>query len=98
MLLGIHTVPNTLNEDLVLKCVNEDDAMDKLVRYKAEIKCRLEKRYLKEEGMVRYDMSRNYMEGEKRILPPRIIYRDNVTPGLRSPPNNYLNFSENTNL
>lgn len=47
---------------------DEDDlyhAMDDLMKCKTEIECRLAKRHLKEGGLVLYDMTSSYFEGEK---------------------------------
>ena len=42
------------------------DAMDDLTKYETEIECRLSKRHLKEGGLVLYDMTSSYFEGEKK--------------------------------
>ncbi|MCY4206209.1 MAG: hypothetical protein OXE92_10850 [Bacteroidetes bacterium] len=65
-MLDARTAPNTLNEELGLKCVDEDDlydAMDALVARKTEIECRLATRHLAEGSMVLYDVSSSYVEG-----------------------------------
>ncbi len=67
-MLDARTAPNTLNEELGLKCVDEDDlydAMDELVARKAQIERRLADRHLSEGGMVLYDVSSSYVEGEQ---------------------------------
>ncbi|MCY4159882.1 MAG: IS1634 family transposase, partial [Bacteroidetes bacterium] len=63
-MLDARTAPNTLNEELGLKCVDEDDlydAMDELVARKAQIERRLADRHLSEGGMVLYDVSSSYV-------------------------------------
>ena len=68
ILLDAQTAPNTLNEELALKRVDEDDlyaAMDELCKRKTEIECRLAKRHLREGSLVLYDVTSSYVEGEK---------------------------------
>lgn len=67
-LLDARTATSTLNQELALKCVDPDDlydAMDELAVHKTEIECRLAKRHLAEGGMVLYDVTSSYLEGEK---------------------------------
>ena len=58
----------TLNEELGLKRVDEDDlyeAMDELAKQKTAIECRLAQRHLNPGGLVLYDVTSSYVEGEK---------------------------------
>ena len=67
-MLDVRTTTSTLNEELGLKCVDEDDlydAMDQLVKHKTSIEQRLAKRHLKEGGLVLYDVTSSYVEGRK---------------------------------
>ncbi|MCY4160023.1 MAG: hypothetical protein OXE92_07625 [Bacteroidetes bacterium] len=65
-MLDARKAPNTLNEELALKCVDElYDAMDELVARKAQIERWLAGRHLSEGGMVLYDVSSSYVEGAK---------------------------------
>ncbi len=67
-MLDVKTASNTLNEELGLKRVDEDDlydAMDKLFKRKTDIECRLAKKHLKEGSLVLYDVTSSYVEGEK---------------------------------
>ncbi|MYJ19742.1 MAG: IS1634 family transposase, partial [Rhodothermaceae bacterium] len=67
-MLDVHTATTTLNEELGLKRVDEDDlydAMDELLKRKTEIECRLAKRHLNSGGLVLYDVTSSYVEGEK---------------------------------
>ena len=67
-MLDVRTAGSTLNEELGLKCVDEDDlydAMDQLVQHKTTVEQRLAKRHLKEGGMVLYDVTSSYVEGQK---------------------------------
>jgi len=67
-LLDARTATSTLNQELALKCVDQDDlydAMDELAVHKTEIECRLARRHLAEGGMVLYDVTSSYLEGEK---------------------------------
>jgi len=67
-MLDAQTASTTLNEELGLKRVDEDDlydAMDQLLKRKTDIECRLAKRHLKEGSMVLYDVTSSYVEGEK---------------------------------
>ncbi len=67
-MLDVKTASTTLNEELGLKRVDEDDlydAMDTLFERKTEIECRLAKRHLTEGGLVLYDVTISYVEGEK---------------------------------
>ena len=62
---------NTLNRELALKRVDQDDlyeAMDQLLEHKTAIECRLAKRHLTEGGMVLYDVTSSYVEGKKNEL------------------------------
>lgn len=62
---------STLNEELALKRVDQDDlyeAMDALVKQKTSIECRLAKRHLKEGALVLYDVTSSYVEGEQNEL------------------------------
>ncbi len=66
--LDVDTASTTLNEELGLKRVDEDDlydAMDELYKRKADIECRLAKRHLKEGSLVLYDVTSSYVEGEQ---------------------------------
>ncbi len=67
-MLDVRTAASTLNEELGLKCVDEEDlydAMDQLVKHKTSIEQRLAKRHLKEGGLVLYDVTSSYVEGRK---------------------------------
>ncbi|MCY4674940.1 MAG: hypothetical protein OXD43_14470 [Bacteroidetes bacterium] len=67
-MLDVHTASTTLNEELGLKRVDEDDlydAMDELLKRKTNIECRLAKRHLRQGSMVLYDVTSSYVEGEK---------------------------------
>ena len=67
-MLDVRTAASTLNEELGLKCVDEEDlyeAMDQLVKHKTSIEQRLAKRHLKEGGLVLYDVTSSYVEGQK---------------------------------
>ncbi|MCY4171824.1 MAG: IS1634 family transposase [Bacteroidetes bacterium] len=95
-MLDVRTAPNTLNEELGLKCVDEDDlydAMDELVARKTEIECRLATRHLSEGAMVLYDVSSSYVEGEKMAFAAFGYNRDQkkgkkqVVYGLMTDPN-----------
>ena len=62
---------STLNEELGLKRVDQDDlyeAMDQLVTHKTDIECRLAKRHLKEGALVLCDVTSSYVEGQKNEL------------------------------
>ncbi len=70
-MLNQETAADTLNEELNLKYVDQDDlyeAMDQLAKCKADIECTLAKRHLTEGGMVLYDVSSSYVEGEKNFF------------------------------
>ena len=70
-MLDARTATSTLNEELGLKCVDEEDlyaAMDQLVQHKTRIEQRLAKRHLKEGGLVLYDVTSSYVEGQKNEL------------------------------
>ena len=61
----------TLNEELDLKYVDQNDlyeAMDELAACKTKIECRLAKRHLTEGGMVLYDVTSSYLEGDKNAF------------------------------
>ncbi len=61
----------TLNEELDLKHVDQNDlyeAMDELAACKTKIECKLAKRHLTEGGMVLYDVTSSYLEGEKHAF------------------------------
>ena len=67
-MLDVDHASTTLNEELGLKRVDEDDlydAMDELFKRKTDIECRLAKRHLKEGNLVLYDVTSSYVEGEK---------------------------------
>jgi len=67
-MLDVRTASSTLNQELALKCVDEDDlydAMDALAKRKTEIECRLAKRHLREGSLVLYDVTSSYVEGEQ---------------------------------
>ncbi len=67
-MLDVKHASTTLNEELGLKRVDEDDlydAMDELLKRKTDIECRLAKRHLKEGSLVLYDVTSSYVEGEK---------------------------------
>ena len=67
-MLDIRSASSTLNHELGLKCVDEDDlyeAMDELVKHKTAIECRLAKRHLSEGAMVLYDVTSSYVEGKQ---------------------------------
>ena len=66
-MLDIRSASSTLNHELGLKCVDEDDlheAMDELVKHKMAIECRLAQRHLAEGTMVLYDVTSSYVEGK----------------------------------
>ena len=70
-MLDVRTAASTLNEELRLKCVDEEDlyhAMDQLVKHKTSIEQRLASRHLREGGMVLYDVTSSYVEGQKNEL------------------------------
>ena len=70
-MIDAETASSTLNEELALKRVDEDDlydAMDQLFKRKTDIECRLAKRHLTEGGMVLYDVTSSYVEGKKNEL------------------------------
>ena len=67
-MLDAHTASTTLNQELGLKRVDEDDlydAMDELLKRKTEIECRLARRHLQDGSLVLYDVTSSYVEGEK---------------------------------
>ncbi|MYK62694.1 MAG: IS1634 family transposase, partial [Rhodothermaceae bacterium] len=67
-MLDAHTASTTLNQELGLKRVDEDDlydAMDELLQRKTEIECRLASRHLQDGSLVLYDVTSSDVEGEK---------------------------------
>ncbi len=61
----------TLHEELDLKHVDQNDlyeAMDELAACKTKIECKLAKRHLTEGGMVLYDVTSSYLEGDKHAF------------------------------
>lgn len=48
--------------------------MDDLMKCKTEIECCLAKRHLKEGGLVLYDMTSSYFEGEKKQMGGKRLY------------------------
>ncbi len=70
-MLDVRTATSTLNEELGLKCVDEEDlcaAMDQLVQHKTRSEQRLANRHLTEGGLVLYDVTSSYVEGQKNEL------------------------------
>jgi len=70
-MLNRNTASTTLSEELDLKYVDQNDlyeAMDELAECKTNIECTLAKRHLAEGGMVLYDVSSSYLEGEKNYF------------------------------
>jgi len=60
-MLNNKSCTTTLNEELALNYVDQDDlyeAMDELIKHKTTMECRLAKRHLTEGGMVLYDVTR----------------------------------------
>ena len=69
--LDVRTASDTLNEELQLKRVDQNDlyeAMDWLHERKGEIEARLAKRHLTEGALVMCDMSSTWVEGEANEL------------------------------
>jgi len=67
-MMDANTVASTLNEELGLKRVDQDDlydAMDTLIQHKTAMEGRLAKRHLKEGALVLYDVTSSYVEGKK---------------------------------
>ena len=69
----------TLHEELDLKYVDQNDlyeAMDELAACKTKIECKLAKRHLTEGGMVLYDVTSSYLEGDKHAFGAHGYNRD----------------------